>query len=126
MRAHLSAVILCGSVLEGLCLGFIKQHVEPAKRAYCRIFQTTQAPPLEQWSLANFIAVLGNLGLFSPTIEKFSHSLRDFRNFVHPDVALRNEFAPDQHGAKIAFQVVLAAVDDLMRAATNQKNKSNG
>ncbi|MGI8424103.1 MAG: hypothetical protein ACR2NO_08355 [Chloroflexota bacterium] len=57
-------------------------------------------------------------GDLSPNIEKFGHALRDFRNYVHPAEQLAHHFSPDQHTARIAFQVVVASADDLERAGT--------
>lgn len=126
VAAHLSTVILCGSVLEGLCLGFALQRAEELRDGYCRVYNKGKAQDLERWTLAQFIDVFSQLGHFSPNIGKFSTSLRDFRNFVHPEVELRNQFAPDHHTAHISFQVVLAAADDLTKATRKQKNVSHG
>ena len=60
--------------------------------------------------------VLERLGDLSPNIAKFGHALRDFRNYVHPAEQLAHHFSPDQHTARIGFQVVVAAADDLVRA----------
>jgi hypothetical protein len=59
---------------------------------------------------------LESLGDLSPNISKFGHALRDFRNFVHPHEQLAHRFSPDEHTARIGFQVVVAAVDDLLHA----------
>lgn len=113
--AHLAAVILCGSVLEGMCLGFGSRHPERVNRAYAA--QHDKSPrQFHEWKLKEWIDVLGRLGALSPNIEKFSHALRDFRNYVHPAEQLAHRFSPDQHTARIGFQVVIAAAEDLVRA----------
>lgn len=113
-EAWLSAVILCGSVLEGMCLGFGEARPETANRAYAS--QYNKPPPrLSEWRLAEWIDVLTRVGAFSPNVGRFGHAIRDFRNYVHPREQLANGFSPDAHTARIAFQVVLAAVDDLIR-----------
>jgi hypothetical protein len=58
----------------------------------------------------------------SPNIEKFGHGLRDFRNYVHPAEQLARGFSRDQNTARIGFQVVIAAADDLVRAAGTEKD----
>lgn len=116
---YLAAVILCGSVLEGLCLAFGQRHEERLKGGYHACFN--RAPKkLEDWKLAEMITVLSHLGHLSPNIEKFGHALRDFRNYVHPGAELRNGFSINNHTALIGFQIVLAAVDDLAKSGTKE------
>jgi hypothetical protein len=123
--AYLATVILCGSVLEGMCEGFGKRNADEVKRGFRDRFNR-QPPRLEDWKLVEWILVLAQLGHLSPTIEKFSHSLREFRNYVHPGAELRNGFSLDHHSAAIGFQVVLAAASDLTRASTKQKHQDHG
>lgn len=115
VNAYLSAVILAGSVLEALCLGFGTQYPERVNRAYLDCYKK-DAVRLHEWSLKNWIEVLGRTGDLSPNIEKFAHGLRDFRNYVHPAAQLASGFTPDRHTARIGLQVVVAAIDDLGRA----------
>lgn len=114
-KANLAAVILCGSVLEGMCLGFGCRHPERVNRAFGDLYKKP-ARQFPEWKLKQWIDVLGRLGDLSPNIEKFGHSLRDFRNYVHPAEQLAHRFTPDQHTARIGFQVVVAAAEDLVRA----------
>ena len=116
-EAYLSAVILCGSVLEGLCLGFGARHPERMNRTYEARYG--KGPPqFHEWRLRDWIDVLTELRDLSPNVGKFGHALRDFRNYVHPAEQLAHGFSPDQHTARIGFQVVVAAVDDLLKAET--------
>jgi hypothetical protein len=46
-------------------------------------------------------------------VKKYSHSLRDFRNYIHPYEQLSSRFDPDIKTAKISFQVLKAAIADL-------------
>ncbi len=59
---------------------------------------------------------MAHLKDLSPNVEKFGQALRDFRNYVHPAEQLANRFSPDQHTARIGFQVVVAAAADLVDA----------
>jgi hypothetical protein len=113
--ACLSSVILCGSVLEGLCLGYGSRQPERMNRAYQTRYEKT-APRFHEWRLQTWIDVLTDLGDLSLNVGKFGHALRDFRNYVHPAEQLANRFAPDQHTARIGFHVVVAAIDDLLTA----------
>ena len=113
--AYLSAVILCGSVLEGMCLGFGNRHAERLNRAY-ELYYKKKPDKFHNWKLNEWIVTLGKLGDLSPNIEKFGHAVRDFRNYVHPYEQLAHCFSPDHHTARICFQVVIAAAEDLVRA----------
>lgn len=113
-EAWLSAVILCGSVLEGMCLGFGEARPEVVNRAYAAQFNKA-VPRLWEWKLTEWIDVLTRVGAFSPNVGKFGHALRDFRNYVHPREQLAHNFSPDAHTARIGFQVVVASADDLVR-----------
>jgi hypothetical protein len=113
--AHLAVVILCGSVLEGLCMGFGAKDPDRVGAAFAERFRKPAPDRLGDWNLFEWLAVLRQLGDVSPTVEKYGHALRDFRNYVHPAQQLRSGFSPDEHNARIALQVVLAAVADLTR-----------
>ena len=113
-EAWLAAVILSGSVLEGLALGFGHAKPERVNRAYTEQFNKP-APPLQNWKLNEWIAVLTRMRAFSPNVEKFAHALRSFRNYIHPFEQLANQFSPDRHTAMISFHVVQAAAEDLVR-----------
>ena len=43
-------------------------------------------------------------------LRKFSHALRDFRNYIHPREQARSGFNPDIHTADICFRVLKLAI----------------
>lgn len=109
--AHLSVIFLCGSVLEAVLLGAAQK--EPAR------FNRASASPrakdssvkqFHQWSLAEFIDVACELDILKVDVKKFSHGLRDFRNYIHPYEQMVSGFTPDEHTAKVCFQVLKAAL----------------
>ena len=109
--AYLSTILLCGSVLEAVLLGAAQK--EPAR------FNRASASPkavdgsvkrFHEWSLAQFIDVACEAGLLKPDVKKFSHGLRDFRNYIHPYEQMLSGFSPDEHTAKVCFQVLKAAL----------------
>lgn len=112
--ASLSVIFLCGSVLEAVLLGAAQQN--PAR------FNTAKASPrsgsgdvrkFHEWSLAQLIDVASELGMLKPDVKKFGHGLRDFRNYIHPYQQIASGFSPDQHTAKVCFQVLKAALADV-------------
>lgn len=109
--AYLATVLLCGSVLEAVLLGAAQK--EPAR------FNQAAASPkaadgsvkrFHEWSLAQFIDAASEIGLLKPDVKKFGHGLRDFRNYIHPYEQMASGFTPDQHTAKVCFQVLKAAL----------------
>jgi hypothetical protein len=50
------------------------------------------------------------IDILKPDVQKFSHGLRDFRNYIHPYEQMRSGFTPDEHTAKLCFQVLKAAL----------------
>ena len=110
-KAHLSVIFLCGSVLEAVLLG-------AAQKAPAQFNRATASPkskdgsvkPLHDWSLAQFLDVACEIDLLKPDVKKFSHGLRDFRNYIHPYAQMQSGFTPDEHTAKVCFQVLKAAL----------------
>jgi hypothetical protein len=109
--AYLSVIFLCGSVLEAVLLGSAQK--EPAR------FNRAAASPkagdgsvkkFHEWSLAQFIDVACEIDVLKPDVKKFSHGLRDFRNYIHPYEQMVSGFTPDEHTAKVCFQVLKAAL----------------
>jgi len=109
--AYPSTIFLCGSVLEAVLLGAAQK--EPAR------FNQASASPkaadgdvkrFHEWNLAQFIDVACAAGLLKPDVKKFSHGLRDFRNYIHPYEQMSSGFTPDEHTAKVCFQVLKAAL----------------
>ena len=59
------------------------------------------------------IDVACEVGVLKLDIKKFSHGLRDFRNYIHPYEQMTSGFTPDEHTAKVCFQVLKAALANL-------------
>lgn len=109
--AYLSVIFLCGSVLEAVLLGAAQK--DPVR------FNRASASPktadgttkkLHEWSLAQYIDVACEIGILKPDVKKFSHGLRDFRNYIHPYAQMASGFTPDDHTAKLCFQALKAAL----------------
>lgn len=107
--AHLSAIIMMGSILEGLLLGVFEQDPETANKG-------RRGPPkkFSDWKLAEMIDVARQGGWFDLDVQKFSHALRDFRNLIHPSHQVQQKTYPDADTCRISWEVVQAAVNDLV------------
>lgn len=112
--AYLSVLIMAGSTLEGILLGLANQ--------YPKDFNTAKSSPkdklgkvyeLSKWSLSSFIDVAYELGLVQHDIQRFSNTLRDFRNYIHPYQQMSFGFNPREHTAKICLHVLKAAIQEI-------------
>jgi hypothetical protein len=112
--ASLSVVFLCGSTLEGLLLDVSAKNAAKFNQAKAAPkYKDGMSKPLHEWTLESLINVAHELSLLSLDVKKYSHSLRDFRNYIHPREQATQCFNPDSHTAKISWQVLQAAIADL-------------
>lgn len=113
-QSPLSIIFLAGSTLEGIFLGIATGHPEIFNKAVASP-KNKEGKPLNftEWSLNNFIDVAHETGFIKEDVKKFSHALRDFRNYIHPYEQLSKKFNPDMHTAKICLQVLKAAIYQL-------------
>jgi hypothetical protein len=109
--APLAAIFLCGSILEGLLLGVAcakpKQFNEAPNSPKDN---TGRVKQFQYWKLMEFIDVACEVGCLTLDVKKFSHALRDFRNYIHPYQQMSSHFNPDKHTADICLQVLKAAI----------------
>ncbi len=113
--ASLSVIFLCGSTLEGLLLNIATQN--PQK------FNKSKSAPknkdgkvkaLHDWTLDSLINVSHDVGIIKLDIKKFSHTLKDFRNYIHPRQQASQNFNPDKHTAEISWKVLQATIANLI------------
>ncbi len=114
--APLSVIFLAGSTLEGVLLGVALK--------YPKEFNQAKSSPKDKegkvkqypdWTLSNFIDVAFEAGFLAEDVKKYSHTLRDFRNYIHPYQQMSSRFNPDKHTAKISWQVLKAALFQLSK-----------
>lgn len=115
--ASLSVIIMCGSVLEGLLLGVALKNKKEFNQSPSspRDKETGKVLQFQNWTLNNLIDVAHNIGFLGLDVKKFSHSLRDFRNYIHPYQQMSSQFNPDIDTAKISWQVLKATINDLSK-----------
>jgi hypothetical protein len=113
-KAYLAVILLAGSTLEGTLLGVANNHP--------RLFNSAKASPKDgtgktkqfhEWTLSAFIDVAYELRIVQHDTQKFSHTLRDFRNYIHPFQQLSSGFSPTEHTAKLCLQVLKATIYEL-------------
>lgn len=112
--AYLSTILIAGSTLEGVFLGLAS--------SYPRAFNTVKSSPknrdgkvqpFHDWTLAAFIDVAKDLEIIQLDTYKFSHTLRGFRNYIHPYQQMSSGFTPREHTAKICLQVLKATITEI-------------
>ena len=111
--AHLAVVILCGSTLEGLLYEVAKSHPADYNRARAAPTHEGKVRPFSQWTLNDLLNCSRELGLLGEDVTKFGHAVREFRNYIHPQQQVAENFRPRKVTAQVARQVLRAAIDDL-------------
>lgn len=119
-NAPFSVIVLCGSILEGLLLGVAVKNFEKFNKASSSPKDRNGKPkPIYEWNLSSLIDASYDAGYINLDVKKFSHALRDFRNFIHPYQQMACNFSPDEHTAKICLQVLKAAIASLTNHRKN-------
>ncbi len=117
-KVPLGTIFLLGSTLEGILIAVATKDVVPFMRARAAPKDRAGTPiKIYDWKLAQLIDVATELELLNLDVKKFSHELRDFRNYIHPYHQMSQRFSPDQHTVDICWQVFRAAFAQL-KAAT--------
>lgn len=112
--APLAAVIMIGSILEGILLGVALLHSQQFNQAQCAPKDKEgKVRKFQDWTLNNYIDVASEIGFLKQDVKKFSHAVRDFRNYIHPYLQKKSQFAPNKQTARICFQVLKAAISQI-------------
>lgn len=119
----IGAIILMGSVLEGILLGMFQKNPRIANSAKNVPKQKDGSVKyFADWTLNEMIDVAHEIGWIQLDVKKFSHVLRDFRNVVHPYHQLSNNFNPDIDTCKISWMVIQASFNDIKRWIGSSKS----
>lgn len=115
VEAFTSAVILMGSILEGLLLA-------RAQRSASIAYQSSRAPKdkngtviaIPNWTLSVLIDVATDVRWIKTDRGKFGHALRESRNVVHPWQAVASGADFDAATCRTSWNVLDASVADLL------------
>ena len=102
-------MILCGGAIEAILTDLIATHKSRAKSAK----SAPNKPDITHWDLSDLINVVVELDLISSGVEKLSHSLREYRNLVHPGNEIRKGLTFDAEEARIAVELLNIVHRDL-------------
>lgn len=113
-KLPLSAIFMIGSSLEGIFLHLATSYPQKYNTAHSAPKDKVQkVRPFTEWTLNNYIDVSKEIGIIREDVSKFSKGVRDFRNYIHPYEQMINRFNPDINTAKICFQVLKAAINQI-------------
>src|SRR5262249_53238924 len=94
-----AAIIMLGSLLEGVLYDVaLSQH---------------DGGPRPSDRLEDLINLAKEKGWFAQDVVDYAHVLRNHRNLVHPKKQLTQGYAPEDDVVRIAWNVVVAALNDL-------------
>jgi hypothetical protein len=105
--AHTAAIIMLGSLLEGVLYDVALRH-------------HTEGPKPDD-RLENLINLAKDRGWFAQDVVDYAHVLRNHRNLVHPKKQLTQGYAPAGDTVCIAWNVVVAAMNDLAHPITSTR-----
>lgn len=110
-NANLAAVILTGSVLEGMLLALANAHPKDfnASKSAPKN-QSGKVKKFHEWTLNDLIECACEVGVVEDDVKKFSHCVREYRNYIHPYQQMSSQFFPSQQTAEICNQVLKAAI----------------
>jgi len=122
-EASLASLLLIGSIMEGMLLGTALMYPQQFNQAPSapKEKDTGKVRKFPDWTLNNFIDVASEVGLLKQDVKKFSHVVRDFRNYIHPYEQMSSRFFPDKQTALICFQVLKAAISQIGTFRNNQQ-----
>jgi hypothetical protein len=104
-----AVMILCGSMIEAILLDKLLQNDTLAR-------SSPKAPgekDIGRWDLSKIIDVAVGLRYVSAGVEKLSHSVRDYRNLIHPGNEIRTGLTIDKEESTIAIEVLHLVHRDL-------------
>lgn len=102
-----AAIIMSGSAIEALLLDRLL-----ANETLARVQPKAPNEPFSKWHLAHMIDVAASCGWLAKHAQSFSHSVRDYRNLVHPDKERTEPLKIGQPEAMIAVNLLLTLVRD--------------
>ncbi|GAB1340243.1 hypothetical protein ACE1SV_68330 [Streptomyces sp. E-15] len=101
--AHVAAIIMLGSLLEGVLLTVINE----------RDASLLGGKDPNFIGLKVLIEICRKAGWIDVDMERYSHTLREYRNFVHPRREFREAHTPDFDTLTVSLHVVNGTLNDL-------------
>ena len=103
-----SAIILSGGSIEAILLDLLLKNESIAKASQ----KSPNEPNLNKWDLNDLIEVGVDTKLVGAEVAKLSHTVREYRNLIHPGVEIRSDLRVEPEEAKIAVEVLNILIRD--------------
>lgn len=115
--SHRMTMIAIGALLEGCFLAKMHENKPATNTAHSapKVAGTKTVKDFKDWTLNDMINVAYDLNWIHPTRHSFSQMLRDYRNFVHPNLEARMNFRFDKQSCDLAIAVLQNVVLDLTK-----------
>jgi hypothetical protein len=120
-NAPLAAIVMMGSLLEALLLARANQLADMS-----RLFQATLAPvdkkagkvkKLQEWTLRNFLDVAHELGWIRRSAKDVGATLRDYRNYIHPEKERKHGMVLTEQDARMFWAVFRELAEQVVASA---------
>jgi hypothetical protein len=113
-KCYLAAIILMGSVLEGLLLARVSLSPSDAYKSSAVPKDKGDKPKgYTDWNLSELINVAVDIGWIKSDRGKFSHALRESRNIVHPWAEITSKAYFDEYTCSTSWEALKASISDL-------------
>ncbi|MBU0650050.1 hypothetical protein KJ605_00085 [Patescibacteria group bacterium] len=104
-----SVIILSGGSIEAILLDSLQKKTSRALSSSKRPSESD----LSKWDLSSLIDVGLDIKLVKPAVGKLSHSVREYRNLIHPGKEKRSGLKVEPEEAKIALEVLNILIREL-------------
>ena len=104
-EAYLAAVVMMGSILEGVLLHRFENDLQAVYRANSSPKERGKPRPINKWGLSTLIDVAHEVGWLQGDVKRSSHALRESRNLVHPYMQRLQQDKPDRDTCSICWPV---------------------
>ena len=127
-----AATILAGSLIEALLLWAITERAADVPAAISTLVfhgelskkEAPDATEPENWKLFQFIPVARELNEICERTATIVNEVRDFRNLIHPGLAVRSGQACTRGTAHTAYGAVQLVVEDLAKRHPRVNDRS--
>jgi hypothetical protein len=103
-----STIILAGGVIEGILTDLLL-HCPEAAKAKC----APRKSDITRWTLHEMLSVALELNQVQPAVGRLSHSVREYRNLIHPGMEIRENLTFGSEEAEIALQVLQILIREM-------------
>lgn len=107
------ALVLCGSVLEAVLSDWLENmNNEEIKNAFKELYPNKKFKKISDFTLEELIDIAEKTELIHGYHAVISDGIRNFRNLIHPNFAIRQQIRPNKAIAEIGKQIIFAILQE--------------